>query len=88
MPGYYHAMSYYGDLPGALYGALAREGEACSEYDASSGKHYTDRMLQAIDCGGGWMCMTYCMEAPFGAAKPACCGGEGTTWTASDCPCD
>jgi hypothetical protein len=64
MPGYYHAMSYYGTLPGALYGALQREGERCSEYDFSSGKHYTDRVLQGIDCGGGWICMTYCMEAP------------------------
>ncbi len=60
MPGYYHAMSYYGDLPGALYGALQREGEACSQY--IDGLHYTDRKLQGIDCGGGWVCMTYCTQ--------------------------
>jgi hypothetical protein len=90
MPGYYHAMSYYGDLPGALYGALARAGEACSQY--VGGKHYTDRVLQPIDCGGGWLCMTYCMEPPAGVTgKPACCGGGPNgqpTWTAEDCPCD
>jgi hypothetical protein len=60
MPGYYHAMSYYGDPPGALYGALQREGEACSQY--VDGLHYTDRKLQGIDCGGGWYCMTYCTQ--------------------------
>ncbi len=38
LPGYYHAMSYYGDLPGSLYGAIERAGEACSEY--IDGKHY------------------------------------------------
>jgi hypothetical protein len=56
-------MSYYGDLPGALYGALQREGEACSQY--VGGKHYTDRKLQGIDCGGGRICMTCCMEPPL-----------------------
>jgi hypothetical protein len=66
MPGYYHPMSYYGDLPGALYGARQRSGELCSQY--VGGKHYTDRVLQLIDCGGGWLCMTYCMEAPLPAA--------------------
>jgi hypothetical protein len=60
MPGYYHAMSYYGDPPGALYGALQREGEACSQY--IDGLHYTDRVLRGIDCGGGWVCMTYCTQ--------------------------
>jgi len=58
-PGYYHPMSYYGDLPGAAYGSLQRAGEACSEY--LDGKHYTDRTLNPIDCGGGWYCMAYCM---------------------------
>jgi hypothetical protein len=61
-PGYYHGMSYYGALPGSLYGAVQREGEACSEY--LDGKHYTDRRLVGIDCGGGWICMTYCMLPP------------------------
>jgi hypothetical protein len=59
-PGYYHAMSYYGAPPGALYGALERAGEACSQWDEISGTHFTDRMLVPIDCGGGWYCMTYC----------------------------
>ncbi len=26
---------------------------------------YVDRVLQGIDCGGGWICMTYCMEPPL-----------------------
>ena len=90
VPGYYHAMSYYGDLPGAAYGSLARSGEACSEW--LNGKHFIDRMLVPIDCGGGWQCMTYCMAPPPGwIPKPACCGGgpDGPpTWTAEDCPCD
>jgi hypothetical protein len=59
LPGYYHPMSYYGALPGALYGALQRAGEACSQW-SETGKHYTDRVLVPIDCGGGWFCMTYC----------------------------
>ncbi len=59
MPGYYHAMSYYGTLPGSVYGAVERAGERCSQY--SAGKHYTDRKLVPIDCGGGWKCMSYCM---------------------------
>jgi hypothetical protein len=59
-PGYYHAMSYYGDVPGALYGALQRAGEACSKYDAVTRTHYVAG-LKAIDCGGGWICMSYCM---------------------------
>jgi hypothetical protein len=60
--GYYHAMSYYGDAPGSVYGAVQREGEACSEY--LDGKHYIDRQLVGIDCGGGWICMSYCMVPP------------------------
>jgi hypothetical protein len=61
MPGYYHAMSYWGEPPGSLYGALQREGEACSQWDEYAQIHFTDRILVAIDCGGGWKCMTYCM---------------------------
>ena len=68
-PGYYHAMSYYGDLPGAAYGALQRAGEPCSEY--LDGKHYTDRKLVPIDCGGGWLCMTYCMLPPPATTGPS-----------------
>ena len=60
-PGYYHAMSYYGSPPGALYGAIEREGEPCSKWSETNAKHYTDRKLVAIDCGGGWYCATYCM---------------------------
>jgi hypothetical protein len=59
-PGYYHPMSYYGTLPGSLYGALQREGEACSRWSEIAGKHFTDSTLTAIDCGGGWKCMCYC----------------------------
>ena len=64
LPGYYHAMSYYGSLPGALYGTIQRAGEACSQWSETAGKHYTDRVLVPIDCGSGWMCMTYCMASP------------------------
>jgi hypothetical protein len=64
MPGYYHAMSYYGNPPGALYGAIQRAGEACSQWDVTAGKHYTDRVLVPIDCGGGWFCMAYCTIPP------------------------
>jgi len=46
--------------PGALYGALERAGEACSQWDEIALMHYTDRILVPIDCGGGWYCMTYC----------------------------
>jgi hypothetical protein len=67
-PGYYHPMSNYGDLPGALYGAIQREGEPCSEYLNS--KHFTDRQLVPIDCGGGWMCMTYCTLPPAPPPPP------------------
>jgi hypothetical protein len=59
--GYYHGMSYYGTLPGALYGALERAWEACSQWDEIALVHFTDRVLVPIDCGGGWYCMTYCM---------------------------
>jgi hypothetical protein len=69
MPGYYHAMSYYGALPGSLYGTIQRGGEACSQWDEKAGKHYIDRALVEIDCGGGWMCMTYCTMAPW--SQPA-----------------
>lgn len=54
VPGYYHPMSYYGDPPGALYGAIQRAGEACSQWDWFFGMHFTDRELVPIDCGGGW----------------------------------
>jgi hypothetical protein len=60
MDGYYHGMSYYGTLPGSLYGALQRAGEACSQWDETTQTHYSNRVLVAIDCGGGWYCMTYC----------------------------
>jgi hypothetical protein len=64
-PGYYHPMSYWGDPPGSLYAAVERAGERCSQW--VNGKHYTDRVLQLIDCtdGDGWYCMTYCMEGPY-----------------------
>jgi hypothetical protein len=58
--GYYHPMSYYGDLPGAVYGAIQRAGEQCSQWDPYTGLHTIDRELVPVDCGGGWFCMTYC----------------------------
>jgi hypothetical protein len=64
LPGYYHAMSYYGSLPGAFYGALQRAGEACSKWEPTAQKHYTDRVLVPIECGPGFFCMTYCMLRP------------------------
>ena len=72
-PGFYHPMSYYGDPPGSLYAAIERVGERCSQYHGPSGKHYTDRILQLIDCtdGDGWYCMTYCMEGPYSSPAPA-----------------
>ena len=59
-PGYYHGMSYYGAPPGSLYGAIEREGEACSKWTETNAKQYTDRKLVGLDCGGGWYCATYC----------------------------
>lgn len=53
-------MSYYGKLPGGLYGALERSGEPCSKWSEVAQKHYFDATLVPIDCGGGWYCMTYC----------------------------
>jgi hypothetical protein len=59
--GYKHPMSYYGDdVPGAMYGALERAGESCTRWSETAGKHYTDRTLVPLDCGGGWYCATYC----------------------------
>ena len=57
-------MSYWGDLPGAVYGALQRAGEQCSQWDPYTGMHSIDRQLVPIDCGGGWYCMTYCTLVP------------------------
>jgi hypothetical protein len=59
-PDYKHRMSYYGDVPGALYAEIEREGEACTKWSEINQKHYFDRKLVAIDCGGGWYCATYC----------------------------
>lgn len=56
-PGYFHAMSYYGALPGAVYGSLHRAGEACSMY--YGGYHYKVK-LQPVYCSADWICMTQC----------------------------
>ena len=66
-PGYYHAMSYWGNPPGSLYAAVERVGELCSQWDAKSCKHYPARVIKLIDCtdGDGWYCMTYCMQGPY-----------------------
>jgi hypothetical protein len=59
--GYKHPMSYYGDdVPGALYAEIERAGETCTKWGETNQKHYFDRTLVPIDCGGGWYCMTYC----------------------------
>jgi len=71
-PGYCHGMSYYGNIPGALYGAIERAGEKCSFYDFVAGTHRCDGMLIPIDCGDGWMCMSYCTWLP--SAPPAAPG--------------
>lgn len=56
-PGYYHAMSYYGALPGSVYANIHREGEYCSKYYA--GYHYKVK-LQYVHCTPTWVCMTQC----------------------------
>jgi len=63
-PGYYHPMSYYGDPPGAVYGAIQRAGEQCSRWDPYTTMHTIDAVLTPVDCGGGWLCMTYCTIPP------------------------
>lgn len=56
-PGYYHAMSFYGSVPGSVYGAVNRENEYCSKY--YNGYHYKLR-LRAVYCAADWICMTEC----------------------------
>jgi len=56
-PGYFHAMSYYGAVPGSVYGSLHRAGEACSMY--YGGYHYKVK-LQPVYCSADWICMTQC----------------------------
>jgi hypothetical protein len=56
-PGYYHTMSYYGAVPGAIYGAVQRIGEYCSKYYA--GYHYKLR-LRPLYCAPDWICMSEC----------------------------
>jgi len=48
--------------PGSMYAALEREGEACSRWSETAGKHYTDATLVAIDCGSGWECACLCAD--------------------------
>jgi hypothetical protein len=47
-------------ITGAVYGAIQRAGEKCSQWDPYTGLHTIDRELVPVDCGGGWFCMTYC----------------------------
>jgi len=44
--GYYHPMSYYGDLPGDIYGHRNRVGEACSRW----GGYYHYQAVLKLDC--------------------------------------
>ena len=57
---YRHWSSYYGEIPGAHFAHVNREGETCTKWSEISQKHFTDRKWVLIDCGGGWQCMTYC----------------------------
>jgi hypothetical protein len=56
-PGYYHQMATSGSYPGAQYGALERDGEACSKY--INGWLYKNRRLGLIMCGSSY-CATMC----------------------------
>ena len=55
--GYYHAMSFYGSVPGSVYGAVNREGEYCSKY--YNGYHYK-LLLRPVYCAPDWICMSEC----------------------------
>jgi hypothetical protein len=57
---YRHWSSYYGEIPGARYADVNREGETCTKWSEVAQKHFTDRKWVLVDCGGGWYCMTYC----------------------------
>jgi hypothetical protein len=46
--------------PGALYGSLERAGEKCCFWNGEE-QRVEVGLLQPIDCGGGFLCMTYCM---------------------------
>lgn len=64
-PGYYHGMSFYGALPGDMYGAIERAGERCSSFDWVTASHNENAILVPIDCDGyGWYCMSYCHYDP------------------------
>lgn len=63
-PGYYHPMSYYGALPGSLYGHRHREGEFCSRYVGNM--HFLLTLqLDCIDPTVAASCVTRCDEAPI-----------------------
>lgn len=61
---YYHPMSYYGPLPGDLFGAQerAKEGEVCSFYDDASGLHQKTQLQ--LNCtvtpDGQQACVSLC----------------------------
>ncbi|HTQ03591.1 MAG TPA: hypothetical protein VMI54_07030 [Polyangiaceae bacterium] len=62
---YYHPMSYYGPLPGDLFGAVQRVGEACSYYDSTSGLHKKTILQQncAVTPDSGSACVSLCAPA-------------------------
>jgi hypothetical protein len=71
-PGFYHPMSYFGSLPGALYGHRHREGEACSRY--VGGVHYLlTLVLDCIDPADAASCVSRCDEVPVATT------GSGST---------
>jgi hypothetical protein len=60
-PGYYHPMSFYGTVPGALYGHRNRKGEACSRFVL--GEHMLLTLdLDCIDPAVASTCVTVCRE--------------------------
>jgi hypothetical protein len=62
---YFHGMSFWGYLPGAVYGATARKNEPCSVWTGAS--HYVTT-LKDVYCTTSattgtkppWVCMTQC----------------------------
>jgi hypothetical protein len=60
-PGYYHPMSYYGTIPGALYGHRNRKGEACSRFVLDA-HILLSLQLDCLDPNVPSTCVTVCAE--------------------------
>lgn len=65
-PNYYHPMSYYGPLPGDLFGAFPRVGEACSYYDDTTGLHQKTTLQSNCTTtpDGTQACVSLCAPNP------------------------